>query len=244
MVRPMSDPTTDFAPSPNFVAEGAATFSGDGLACLRGERMVFNSLNFSLSSGGAMLLLGPNGSGKSSLLRLLAGLLKPVAGQLCWNGKNVVEDREAHAGRIHYVGHHDAIKPVLTVFENLCFWARLHDPHAGDATARAALATFGLDRLADVPGKLLSAGQKRRLNLGRLLAAPAPIWLLDEPTVALDRASVKVLEAVIARHRAAGGQVILSTHADIDLPGAEVLQLDHFAAAQPDFSTNMAEGWL
>lgn len=207
-----------------------STFTGEKLACVRGERVVFTQLDFSVASGEALLLLGPNGSGKSSLLRLMAGLLKAASGGLAWNGAPLHEDREAHSGRIHYVGHHDAIKTVLSVRENLRFWARLHDPRAGDATADRALERLGLARLAAVPGKMLSAGQKRRLNLARLLAAPAPLWLLDEPTVALDRASVKVLEAVVAGHRAAGGMVVLSTHADIDLPGARELHLDEFAA--------------
>ncbi len=206
------------------------TFAGEKLLCVRGERVVFAQLGFSIASGEALLLLGPNGSGKSSLLRLMAGLLKAAGGHLSWNGVPVSEDREAHSGRIHYVGHHDAIKPVLSVLENLRFWARLHDSKAGDATARAALDRLGLARLAEVPGKLLSAGQKRRLNLARLLAAPAPLWLLDEPTVALDRASVAVLEGIIAEHRAAGGMVVLSTHADVDLPLARPLHLDDYAA--------------
>ncbi len=209
----------------------SSSFSADGLACVRGERVVFAQLDFQLASGEALLLLGPNGSGKSSLLRLLAGLLKPAAGRLSWNGAAVADDREVHAARIHYVGHHDAIKPVLTVLENLRFWARLHDPDSGDEAARMALERFGLWRLHEVPGKLLSAGQKRRLNLSRLLGAPAPVWLLDEPSVALDKASVKTLEAVIAEHRARGGMVILSTHADVDLPGAQALHLDRFAPA-------------
>lgn len=207
----------------------SSTFAADGLACVRGERLVFAGLGFSLGAGEALLLLGPNGSGKSSLLRLLAGLLRPAAGHLLWNGQPVAEDREMHAGRLHYVGHHDAIKPVLSVHENLRFWAQLHDPRAGDVMARTALERLGLWHLADVPGKLLSAGQKRRLNLARVLAAPAPLWLLDEPTVALDRAAVKALETLIGEHRAAGGMVVLSTHAEVDLPGARVLQLDRFA---------------
>ncbi|MBY0430156.1 MAG: heme ABC exporter ATP-binding protein CcmA, partial [Rhodospirillales bacterium] len=124
------------------------------------------------------------------------------------------------------VGHHDAIKPVLTVAENLAFWARLHG--VGSGSVATALDRLGLTRLAGLPGKLLSAGQKRRLNLARLLAAPAPLWLLDEPTTALDRASVKSIEQVLAEHRAQGGMVVVSTHTDIDLPGATELHLDHF----------------
>lgn len=203
-------------------------FAGSSLTCVRGERVVFTGLDFSLAPGDALVLLGPNGSGKSSLLRLMAGLIRPAAGRLSWNGQPVGADREAHAGRTHYVGHHDAIKPVLTVAENLRFWARLHGA-GGDAKALAALDRFGLGHLAGMPGKLLSAGQKRRLNLARLLAAPAPLWLLDEPSVALDRASVRRLEEVIAEHRAAGGMVVLSTHAVVDLPGGRELLLDDYA---------------
>ena len=206
-----------------------STFSAEQLACIRGERVVFVRLDINLTAGDAVLLLGPNGSGKSSLLRVLAGLLKPAAGRLTWDGQTLAEDREAHAARIHYVGHHDAIKPVLSVIENLRFWARLHDPDGADDATEAALARFGLDRLRDVPGQLLSAGQKRRLNLARLLAAPSPLWLLDEPTTALDKASIRTLEQVLAEHRAQGGMVVLSTHADIALPEATILNLDEYS---------------
>ena len=212
-------------------------FSAKDLACVRGGRVVFAGLGFCLAAGGALVLLGPNGSGKSSLLRVLAGLLKPAYGALMWNGEAIREDPEAHAARTHYLGHHDAVKPVLSVAENLRFWAHLHDPHA-ERAGRAvdnALDRFGLARLATIPGKMLSAGQKRRTNLARLLAAPSPLWLLDEPTTALDKASIKALEQVLAEHRANGGMVVLSTHADIVMPGAAALHLDQFAV-QEDFS--------
>ena len=217
MVRAMSTPPSSI-------------FSGKSLACVRGGRVVFAGLDFSLDSGGALVLLGPNGSGKSSLLRVLAGLLRPAHGVLAWDGAAVTEDPEAHAARTHYLGHHDAIKPVLSVAENLRFWAHLHDPHAERAgrAVDTALARFGLAHLASIPGKMLSAGQKRRTNLARLLAAPSALWLLDEPTTALDKASIKALEAVLAEHRATGGMVILSTHAEVDLPGASELHLDRF----------------
>jgi heme exporter protein A len=191
----------------------SAVFRADQLACRRGDR----------------LLLGPNGSGKSSLLRVLAGLIKPAAGELFWGDEALGKEREAHAGRLHYLGHQDAVKPMLTVAENLLFWARLHDPATPAPRIEAALSAFNLKPLAETPGRLLSAGQKRRLALARLLAAAAPLWLLDEPSVGLDHDSVGRLEAILAEHRAAGGIVALSTHADINLPEAEILQMEEFA---------------
>jgi len=207
----------------------AAIFSAENLTCRRSDHLVFRGLGFEVPVGGALILLGPNGSGKSSLLRLLAGLLKSETGSLSWGGEKLSSDREAHAGRLHYLGHQDALKPVLTVRENLLFWARLHEPTVADAVVDAALAALTLTSLADLPAKLLSAGQKRRLALSRLLAAKAPLWLLDEPSVGLDVASVARLEAMIAEHRSAGGIVILSTHVELDLPGAEQLHLGSFA---------------
>lgn len=211
----------DPPPSP-----GSATFAGRDLSCLRGERLVFAGLSFSIGPGDALLLLGPNGSGKSSLLRLMALLLRPLSGHLTWEGTPVTEDPEAHGARCRYVGHLDAIKPVLGLRENLAFWARLAG--AGSERLDQALETFSLAPLAEVPGRMLSAGQKRRANLARLVAAPAPLWLLDEPTTALDKASVARLEGVIAAHRAEGGMVVLSTHQDISLPGATALHMDRF----------------
>lgn len=207
----------------------SAAFRADQLSCRRGDRLIFQGLGFSMAPGGALLLLGRNGSGKSSLLRLLAGLLKPASGQLFWGEELLGKEREAHAGRLHYLGHQDAVKPVLTVEENLLFWARLHDPASPAERVEAALAAFNLKPLAQTPGKLLSAGQKRRLALARLLAARAPLWLLDEPSVGLDYDSVGRLEEILARHRADGGMVALSTHADIALPDAQVLQMGDFA---------------
>ncbi|MEO5335475.1 MAG: heme ABC exporter ATP-binding protein CcmA [Magnetospirillum sp. WYHS-4] len=201
-------------------------FSGTSLSCIRGERVVFTGLDFALEAGGALVLIGPNGSGKSSLLRLMAGLLRPAAGVLAWDGEAVDEDPEAHGARLHYVGHHDAVKPVLSVAENVAFWASLRG--FGAERVEAALATFAMKRLAEVPGRFLSAGQKRRVNLARVLAAPAPLWLLDEPTTALDKASIAVLERTIARHRAEGGMAVLSTHAEILLEDPQVLDLAFF----------------
>ena len=208
--------------------EPMALFEGHDLVCVRGECLVFAGLAFSLDAGGALLLTGPNGSGKSSLLRLAAGLLRSAGGSITWQGEAVLADWESHRARLCHVGHQDPAKPVLTVRENLMFWSRLR---SGTATAvDAALERLGLLAFADVPGRFLSAGQKRRLNLARLLANPVPLWLLDEPTAALDRPSTVALEEMLAAHRASGGVVLLATHAPLALPGADELRLETFAA--------------
>jgi len=203
-------------------------FHGERLDCVRGERMVFQGLDFTLEPGGALILVGPNGSGKSSLLRLMAGLLKPYGGRLLWDGEDALDDIDVHGAKLHYVGHHDAVKPVLTANENIRFWAALRGVR-GDGVERA-LAALDIAHLYDVPGRFLSAGQKRRVNLARIIAAPAPLWLLDEPTTALDKATIKRLEHAIQAHRDGGGMVVLSTHSDVVMPGAKVLDVSQFAA--------------
>jgi heme exporter protein A len=195
----------------------------ENLACRRGERLVFSGLSFAVEPGGAVLLVGPNGSGKSSLLRVLAGLLPPEAGRILWGGVPVGEDPAEHRARLHFQGHHDAVKPVLTVVETLAFWSGLRG--AGAAAAAAALDRVRLSHLADWPCRFLSAGQKRRLALARLFASPAPLWLLDEPTTGLDADAVASLETAIAQHRASAGVVVLSTHTPVRLPGAATLDL-------------------
>jgi heme exporter protein A len=206
-------------------------FEGRDLLCIRGERRVFAGLSFAVPPGGALLLTGPNGSGKSSLLRLMAGLLRPAAGAMTWAGSPVAEDAEAHRARVRYVGHLNALKTVLTTAENVAFWARLAG--AGGADVERALAGFGLTPLAPVAGRLLSSGQRRRVALARLLAAPGDLWLLDEPSVGLDQASLAALSTAIAAHRAGGGRVIAATHTPIDMPGAETLDLGAFASPVP-----------
>ncbi len=208
-------------------------FSGEDLLCIRGERIVFTGLDFTAAAGDALILTGPNGSGKSSLLRLMAGLLQPAAGMLRRDGVAVDDDAESHRAALHYVSHQDAVKPVLSVTENLSFWAAVRD---GPEQVGAALEAFGLSPLADTPARLLSAGQRRRLNLARVAASPATLWLLDEPATALDAASVAAMLTLIADHRARGGIAILSTHTDLGIDGAATLALDDFALAREDQS--------
>jgi heme exporter protein A len=209
-------------PSPS----AARPFAGRGLACRRGERLVFQDLDFALEPGGALLLTGPNGSGKSSLLRMMAGLTPPLRGALAWDGAAISEDPAAHRERLHFVGHQDALKPVLTVAETLAFAAALRDAPSDRVTA--ALERFHLAERADFPCRVLSAGQRRRLALARLLASPAPLWLLDEPTTGLDEASVKDLLGAIAEHRTNGGMVAIATHLPLPISGPATLALERF----------------
>lgn len=202
-------------------------FAGHDLACRRGERLVFTGLSFRVAAGGALLLRGPNGSGKSSLLRCMAGLLAPVAGTQTWNDRPIALDVDAHRGRLRHLGHQDAVKPALTVLENLVLWQQLHGLQDAVAIGRA-LAGLDLDRLAELPARLLSAGQRRRVALARLLASPASLWLLDEPTTALDDDGVERFARMVADHRATGGLAVLSCHGDPGVAG-EVLSLADFA---------------
>jgi heme exporter protein A len=205
-------------------------FSGQGLVCRRSERIVFADLDFSVEAGGALVLVGPNGSGKSSLLRLMAGLIRPYAGQLLRNGAPVRDDPASHRMGTAYLGHLDVLKPTLTTAENVAFWAGLV---GRSSHADAALARMDLAALADLPARFLSAGQRRRTALARVIACGPPLWLLDEPTLGLDARSLVALEAALVDHRAAGGMVVTATHAPIDLPGATMLDLADFAMSRP-----------
>ncbi|MEC9177144.1 MAG: heme ABC exporter ATP-binding protein CcmA [Pseudomonadota bacterium] len=200
-------------------------FRGRRLACLRAEKLVFAELDLAFANGEAVVLEGANGSGKSSLLRLLAGLLAPSAGDAEWQG----------AAACRYLGHGDAVNPALSGREALDFWRRLW---GGDAAAVApALAAFDLMPVADVPARMMSGGQRRRLALARLALVPAPVWLLDEPTIGLDSAARAALERALAGHLAAGGAAVLATHVPIAVPSASHLSLDAF---RPDMAAILA----
>ena len=214
-------------------------FSGNAITCFRGERFVFEALDFSVESGEALVLTGPNGSGKSSLIRIMAGLLAAVDGRLEWNGDPVSETPEDHCARLHYVAYQDAIKPVMTVRENLAFWTGLRGPLAG---VDDALQTVGLGGIAEMPAQFLSSGQRRRLSLARIVANSAELWLLDEPTVGLDRNAVGILETLIADHLAGGGMAVLATHQPITVGSdARGLDISEFAARRQIFDDIGAE---
>ena len=190
--------------------------SATGLGCVRGFRNVFNDLNLELSSGDAMALTGPNGAGKSSLLRLLAGLLRPSAGRVAFEGDT---DEGAVAERAHYLGHLDAFKTALTVGENIEFWIHYL---GGEHDAAPALAAVGLESLEHLPAAYLSAGQRRRLSLARLIAVSRPLWLLDEPASALDSAGQEMLAGLMRTHLSSGGMIVAATHGPLGIECKEL----------------------
>jgi heme exporter protein A len=192
-----------------------------GLACRRGQKAIFSGISFALNGGEALLLLGPNGAGKSSLLRIIAGLLRPVAGQIVLEGS---DHDGTLAEQAHYLGHQDALKPSLSVAENLRFWTQFLGPSPGPAPLEA-LETVGLIELADLPAGYLSAGQRRRLSLARLICARRPVWLLDEPSSALDVNGQQRLSSVMHAHLREGGIILAATHAPLELGQAQVLRL-------------------
>jgi heme exporter protein A len=187
------------------------------ITCFRGGRLVLEDVSFALASGVASVLRGPNGAGKSTLLRVVAGLVDYQEGALAWTdeaGEAIDNDETPHTSLYHYVGHLDAVKPSLSVRENLAFWGDLYEA-AGDV--EGALETLGLAGLADVPGAYLSAGQKKRLGLAKLKLGTRPLWILDEPSVSLDTGGVSLVASMIRTHCERGGMALVTTHVDIGL---------------------------
>lgn len=195
--------------------------SGSALACVRGGREVFAGLDFSVDAGEALAVTGRNGAGKTTLLRLIAGLLEPAHGQVTLAGG--APDASV-AEQAHYVGHRDALKPALSVRENLEFWYAFLGGR--EASIASALEGVGLGSLAGLPAAYLSAGQRRRLALARLIAAPRPLWLLDEPTAALDTAGQQRLAELMRAHLTGGGIIVAATHGPLGLEGVKELRLD------------------
>jgi len=187
--------------------------------------MIFSDLDFNVTSGELLILTGPNGSGKTSLLRLMAGIGFPHTGTISWNGHSISHEPQNHSERIRYIGHQDAVKPILTVNENLSFWHQYWKIDGLKRTIEETLEVFDLTELADVPGRLLSAGQRKKVSLARLRIGSAPIWLLDEPTSSLDEMSTKTLFDVVEDHVAGNGLVVIATHQTLPLRGNSEVDL-------------------
>ena len=192
---------------------------GDQLACNRGGREVFSGVSFNLSAGGALVVTGRNGAGKSALLRMIAGLVRVAAGKLTLNGG---DPDIPIAEQAHYLGHLDAMKPALTVGENLQFWTGFLGARSN---TESALQAVDLAPLADLPAGYLSAGQRRRLSIARLVAVPRAIWLLDEPTSSLDVPSQTRLAELMREHLGKGGMIIAAVHGAVGIERARELKL-------------------
>jgi heme exporter protein A len=199
---------------------------GDKLSSVRGGRTLFAELSFDVAAGGSLLVTGPNGAGKTTLLRMIAGFLRSDTGRIA-----LEQGRPDHtlSEQCHYVGHLNAVKASLTVAENAGFWSGFLGGERDKVDA--AIETFGLAALRDIPAGYLSAGQKRRLGLARVLLAERPVWLLDEPTSALDERAQRTLLEVVNAHLAAGGIVAAATHAPLGFAGARELRLTGAAQA-------------
>ena len=194
----------------------------DRLTCVRGPRVVFKNLSLVAEAGAMVSVVGPNGAGKSSLLRMLAGFIRPAAGEILFqHNDQKITDGEERAGFAGWLGHLDAIKPQMAVREQILFWSRLY---AAGRDPSEAMTSFGLTRLAELPGQYLSAGQRRRLALARLWLSARPLWLLDEPLAALDADGKALVARALETHCAAGGIALAATHEPLGVAG-QTLQL-------------------
>ncbi len=195
------------------------------LACRRGGRKVFERLSFSIAAGELLALVGRNGSGKTTVLRALALLVRPETGSIQWQGNDVRAEPEAWRGRLAWLGHLEGLKGDLTVAENLLAAERLRGATSAEDRLDSALVAFDLPSLAARPVRTLSAGQRRRTALARVVLAQAPLWLLDEPLNALDAPAQSAFRAALQKHLAAGGLAIAATHADLGIGGGRTLEL-------------------
>ena len=199
--------------------------SAHGLTCVRGDRPLFTGVDLAVGAGEWLHVRGANGSGKTSLLRLLAGLSPPEAGEVRWQGEPIARDAQDYRRALLFLGHHAAVKDELTAAENLRLAAQLDDFEVSPAEVQHALHRFGLKGREDLPVRFLSAGQKRRVLLARLMTRKAKLWVLDEPFTALDTRAVEMLGALAGEHLAQGGMAVITSHQSVPLGGGKVLEL-------------------
>ncbi|HCY62877.1 MAG TPA: cytochrome c biogenesis heme-transporting ATPase CcmA [Oxalobacteraceae bacterium] len=203
------------------------TFQAHQLSCMRGDLQLFSGVSFDLQPGDAMRVAGTNGSGKTSLLRMLAGLSMPTEGEVRWNGKNIRRQRDEFCSRLIYLGHANGVKDDLVAWENLVVASTLSGRQVSRDAAYAALEQLGLGRAADLPTRVLSQGQRKRVALARLsLDLSAALWILDEPFTALDQSAVAALCGTVNAHLERGGMVIYTTHQEIELSARRALCLN------------------
>tara|TARA_Y100000590_G_scaffold239204_1_gene269041 strand:- start:1284 stop:1916 length:633 start_codon:yes stop_codon:yes gene_type:complete len=183
----------------------------DNISATRGNKTLVSNLSISIKSGEILTLTGPNGSGKTTLLRLLASFIEPAFGSLYWNHNNIKDDIFSYRNKIVYISHLDPIKNVLSVEENLKFWSRIEN----NKYEPKILEFLGFEKIPEMPANFLSAGQRRRLNLARLVLSRRPIWLLDEPITSLDNESISKITSILKSHKEAGGITIVATHSEI-----------------------------
>jgi len=196
-----------------------------GLCCIRGERELFTGLHLRVAPGDFLHVRGENGVGKTSLLRLLTGLSKPDSGEVLWGDQSITHDPIAYHRELLFLGHRDALKEDLTALENLQMYAALDDVSLSVEKAMATLWRFGLRGRENLPVNCLSAGQKRRVLMARMLTRQARLWILDEPFNALDTQAVHELQNLISEHLSTGGLVVLTSHHEISIPNVQVLEL-------------------
>jgi heme exporter protein A len=204
------------------MSESVATLSVHDLRCTRGDRELFSDMNFTLHGGEALLIQGGNGQGKTSLLRLLTGLAQPVYGEVRWRGESLDKTSETYHREMAYIGHLNGIKDDLTPIENLRLAAQLAGRTLDEAQAEEKLRQLGLGRCLDLPCRVLSFGQRRRVALSNLLCSNALLWILDEPLTGLDVHGVALLESLLKSHVDQGGMAVLTTHQPLSLEGANI----------------------
>jgi len=202
-----------------------AMLTAHHLSCVRGERQLFSGLDFDVKAGEWLHVRGANGSGKTSLLRLLAGLASPAAGEIRWCGNSTRDEAEEYRRDLLFLGHHAAVKEELTALENVELAGELDGCHLERAEVIAALGRFGLKGREHLPVRFLSAGQKRRVLLARLLTRKAKLWVLDEPFTALDTRAVDMLGDLVGEHLAGGGMAVVTSHQAVSLPGGKAIEL-------------------